>query len=104
MYAVIKAGGKQYRVATGDKLKVEKLTGKVGSDVVLNEVLLVADGNNVVVGTPLVRGASVKASVVGYGRHDKVTIFKMRRRKNSRKTQGHRQGYTEIQIQQIAAE
>lgn len=103
MYAVIKTGGKQYRVAAGDKLKVEKLAGDVGSDVVIDKVLMVADGDNVTVGAPLVKGASVKATVVAHGRHDKVMIFKMRRRKHYRKTQGHRQDYTEIQIQQIAA-
>jgi large subunit ribosomal protein L21 len=103
MYAVIKTGGKQYRVAPGEKLKVEKLAGDVGSDVVLDQVLMVADGDKVTVGAPVVAGASVKATVVAHGRHDKVMIFKMRRRKHYRKTQGHRQDYTEIQIQQIAA-
>ncbi len=103
MYAVIKTGGKQYRVTPGEKLKVEKLVGDVGSDVVIDQVLMVADGDNVTVGAPVVAGASVKATVVSHGRHDKVMIFKMRRRKHYRKTQGHRQDYTEIQIQQIAA-
>ncbi len=103
MYAVIKTGGKQYRVTPGEKLKVEKLVGEVGSDVVIDQVLMVADGDNVTVGAPVVAGASVKATVVSHGRHDKVMIFKMRRRKHYRKTQGHRQDYTEIQIQQIAA-
>jgi large subunit ribosomal protein L21 len=103
MYAVIKTGGKQYRVVPGEKLKVEKLAGEVGSDIVIDQVLMVADGDNVTVGAPVVAGASVKATVVSHGRHDKVMIFKMRRRKHYRKTQGHRQDYTEIQIQQIAA-
>ncbi len=103
MYAVIKTGGKQYRVTPGEKLKVEKLVGDVGSDVVIDQVLMVADGDNVTVGAPVVAGASVKATVVSHGRHDKVMIFKFRRRKHYRKTQGHRQDYTEIQIQQIAA-
>ena len=103
MYAVIKTGGKQYRVTPGEKLKVEKLVGEVGSDVVIDQVLMVADGDNVTVGAPVVAGATVKATVVSHGRHDKVMIFKMRRRKHYRKTQGHRQDYTEIQIQQIAA-
>jgi large subunit ribosomal protein L21 len=103
MYAVIKTGGKQYRVVPGEKLKVEKLAGDVGSDIVIDQVLMVADGDNVTVGAPVVAGASVKATVVSHGRHDKVMIFKMRRRKHYRKTQGHRQDYTEIQIQQIAA-
>src|SRR5689334_4070438 len=102
MYAVIKTGGKQYRVAPGEKLKVEKLAGEVGSDVVLDQVLMVGDGDKVTVGAPVIAGATVKATVVAHGRHDKVMIFKMRRRKHYRKTQGHRQDYTEIQIQQIA--
>ena len=103
MYAVIKTGGKQYRVVPGEKLKVEKLVGDVGSDIVLDQVLMVADGDKVSVGAPMVKGASVKATVISHGRHDKVMIFKMRRRKHYRKTQGHRQDYTEIQIQDIAA-
>lgn len=103
MYAVIKTGGKQYKVAAGDKLKVEKLAGEVGSKVVIDKVLLVADGDNVTIGAPLVAGAKVNATVVSHGRGDKVMIFKMRRRKHYRKTQGHRQSYTEIQIDKIAA-
>ena len=103
MYAVIKTGGKQYRVAAGEKLKVEKLAGDVGSAVTIDEVLMLADGDNITIGAPLVKGASVKATVVSHGRGDKVMIFKMRRRKHYRKTQGHRQDYTEIQIDKIAA-
>jgi large subunit ribosomal protein L21 len=103
MYAVIKTGGKQYRVAAGDKLKVEKLVGEVGSDITIDQVLMVADGDNVTIGAPVIAGASVKAKVVAHGRADKVLIFKMRRRKHYRKTQGHRQDFTEIQIENIAA-
>lgn len=103
MYAVIKTGGKQYRVAAGDKVKVEKLVGEVGSNVTIDQVLLVADGDKVTIGSPIVKGASVKATVVAHGRNDKVMIFKMRRRKHYRKTQGHRQQYTELQIDKIAA-
>ena len=103
MYAVIKTGGKQYRVAAGDKLKVEKLAGEVGSEITLDKVLLVSDGENTTVGAPLIQGASVQAKVVAHGRGDKVLIFKMRRRKHYRKTQGHRQSFTEIQIEKIAA-
>ena len=103
MYAVIKTGGKQYRVAAGDKLKVEKLAGDVGSEITLDKVLLVSDGENTTIGAPLVQGASVQAKVVAHGRGDKVKIFKMRRRKHYRKTQGHRQSFTEIQIEKIAA-
>jgi large subunit ribosomal protein L21 len=103
MYAVIKTGGKQYRVAAGDKLKVEKLVGEVGSDITIDQVLMVADGDNVTIGAPVIAGASVTAKVVSHGRGDKVLIFKMRRRKHYRKTQGHRQDFTEIQIENIAA-
>ena len=98
MYAVIRSGGKQYRVANGEKLKIEQIAASVGAELVLDQVLLVADGENVAVGTPLVAGATVKATVLAHGRGDKVRIFKMRRRKHYRKAQGHRQNYTEIQI------
>lgn len=98
MYAVIKTGGKQYRVAPGQRIKVEKLLGDVGSSVTLDKVLVLADGENVTIGAPLIDGASVTATVLSHGRGDKVTIFKMRRRKHYRKSQGHRQSYTEIQI------
>lgn len=103
MYAVIKTGGKQYRVTAGEKLKVEKLEGEVGSKVVIDQVLMLADGDKVTIGAPVVKGATVSATVVAQGRADKVMIFKMRRRKHYRKTQGHRQDYTEIEIQKIAA-
>lgn len=98
MYAVIKTGGKQYRVTPGEKLKVEKLLGEVGSDFTIDKVLMMVDGDNVTIGAPLIAGASVPATVLAHGRGDKVMIFKFRRRKHYRKTQGHRQSYTEIQI------
>jgi large subunit ribosomal protein L21 len=101
MYAVIKTGGKQYRVVAGEKLKVEKLEGEVGSKVIIDQVLMLADGDNVTIGAPVIKGASVSATVVAQGRADKVMIFKFRRRKHYRKTQGHRQDYTEIEIQKI---
>ena len=103
MYAIIKTGGKQYRVAAGDKLKVESLNAEVGSQVTLSEVLAVSDGNELKVGAPFVEGASVTATVVSHGRHDKVRIFKMRRRKHSIKSAGHRQNYTELKIETIVA-
>ncbi len=103
MYAIIKTGGKQYRVASGDKLKVESLNAEVGSQVTLSEVLAVSDGNELKVGAPFVEGASVTATVVSHSRHDKVRIFKMRRRKHSIKSAGHRQNYTELKIDTIAA-
>ncbi len=98
MYAVIKTGGKQYRVTPGEKLKVEKLLDEVGSDIALDKVLMMVDGDNVTIGAPLIVGVSVPATVVSHGRGDKVMIFKFRRRKHYRKTQGHRQSYTEILI------
>jgi large subunit ribosomal protein L21 len=101
MYAVIKTGGKQYRVAPGDVIRVEKLAADAGQSVNLNEVLLVCDGDNVRVGNPMLPGAAVTATVRSHGRGDKVLIFKMRRRKNYRRTIGHRQGYTEIEITAI---
>lgn len=103
MYAVIKTGGKQYRVSPGEKLRVEKLDNEIGADVVLSQVLLLANGESVTVGTPIVAGASVKAKVLAHGRADKVMIFKFRRRKHYRKTQGHRQSFTEIEIGDILA-
>ena len=101
MYAVIKTGGKQYRVAAGEKLKVETITADVGSEVVLDKVLLVGNGDAVTVGKPFVSGATVTTKVVSHGRHDKVRIFKMRRRKHYQKHQGHRQNYTELSIETI---
>ena len=104
MYAVIKTGGKQYRVAPGEKLKIEQIPADIGSEIVLDQILMVADGEAVTVGTPLVSGATVKATVVAQGRGDKVQIFKMRRRKHYQKHQGHRQNYTEIRIDGITAQ
>ncbi len=102
MYAVIRTGGKQYRVSSGEKVKVEQLAADVGSQITIDQVLMVADGDNITIGTPLVKGAKVQATVVTQGRADKVHIFKMKRRKQSRKQQGHRQNYTEIQVDRIA--
>ncbi|MBX9346101.1 50S ribosomal protein L21 [Chromobacterium piscinae] len=102
MYAVIKTGGKQYKVAIGEKLKVEQIPADVDSQIVLEEVLMIADGEQVVVGAPMVAGATVKATVVSHGRGDKIRIFKMRRRKHYQKHQGHRQNYTEIRIDAIS--
>lgn len=102
MYAVIKTGGKQYRVSAGDKLKVEKLAADVGAEVTLAQVLALGEGESVKIGAPLVAGAAVKATVLQHGLGDKVTIFKMRRRKHYKKSQGHRQPYTEIEITGIS--
>jgi len=98
MYAVIKTGGKQYRVAPGEKVKVEKLDAEVGDQVTLDKVLAVGSGADISVGAPFISGATVVATIVGHGRHDKVRIFKMQRRKHYQKRQGHRQSFTEIEI------
>ena len=103
MYAVIKTGGKQYRVVTGEKLKIEQIPADVGAEITIDQILMVGEGESVKIGAPLVTGASVKATVLSQGRHDKVTIFKMRRRKHYQKHQGHRQNYTELRIDAIAA-
>jgi large subunit ribosomal protein L21 len=103
MYAVIKTGGKQYRVSTGEKIKVELIASEVGQEIVIDQVLAVGNGAEIKVGTPLVSGASVKAMVLAHGKHDKVHIFKMRRRKHYQKRQGHRQQFTELQIASIQA-
>ncbi|MBX9848843.1 MAG: 50S ribosomal protein L21 [Rhodocyclaceae bacterium] len=102
MYAVIKTGGKQYRVVAGEKLKVEQIPADVGAEITLDQVLMVGEGESVKIGTPLINGATVTAKVIAHGRHDKVKIFKMRRRKHYQKHQGHRQNYTEIEISGIA--
>jgi large subunit ribosomal protein L21 len=101
MYAVIKSGGKQYRVEQGAQLRVESLEGEVGAAISFGEVLLVGSGDDIKVGAPLVKGAQVKATVVSHGRGDKVRIFKLRRRKHFQKSQGHRQNYTEVRIDDI---
>jgi len=101
MYAVIKSGGKQYRVESGAQLRVEALAAEVGAAVSFDQVLLVGGSDTVKVGAPLVSGALVKATVLSHGRGDKVRIFKLRRRKHYQKTQGHRQSYTELRIDDI---
>ena len=102
MYAVVKTGGKQYRVSTGAKIKVEQLPADVGAEITLDQVLMIASEGNVKLGSPLLAGAAVKAKVLAHGRGDKVHIFKMRRRKHYRKSQGHRQDFTELEIVGIA--
>ncbi|TLY49627.1 MAG: 50S ribosomal protein L21 [Gammaproteobacteria bacterium] len=99
MYAVIVTGGKQYRVAQGETLRVEKIEADVGAAVSFDQVLLVGSGDGISVGAPLVKGATVAAKVVKHGREDKIRIIKFRRRK---KQMGHRQHYTEIEITSIA--
>ncbi len=101
MYAVIKTGGKQYKVAAGEKLKIEQIPADIGAEITLDQVLAVGAGDTIRFGAPLVEGAKVQATVLAHGRHDKVKIFKMRRRKHYQKRQGHRQNYTELQIVSI---
>jgi len=101
MYAVIKTGGKQYKVAAGEKIKVEQIAAEVGQEIVIDQVLAVGNGAELKVGAPLVAGATVKATVVAHGKHDKVRIFKLRRRKHYKKSQGHRQTYTELEISAV---
>jgi large subunit ribosomal protein L21 len=101
MYAVIKTGGKQYRVAAGQAIKLESISADPGSQVVFEEVLAVGDGSDLRLGTPHLAGVTVKATVVAHGRHPKVTIFKMQRRKHFQKRAGHRQNFTEVRIDTI---
>ena len=102
MYAVIRTGGKQYRVAEGETLKVEKLEAAAGDSIELNDVLLIANGDEVKVGAPVVDGAKVTAEVVSHGRGAKINIIKFKRRKHHRKQMGHRQWFTELKITGIA--
>jgi len=103
MYAIIKTGGKQYRVQEGDKLKVEKLEIEVGKKHTFSEVMMVGEGDKVTIGTPLVEKASVEAKIIAQGKGKKVNIIKFRRRKHHLKRQGHRQLFTEIEIGKIKA-
>jgi large subunit ribosomal protein L21 len=98
MYAVIRTGGKQYKVAAGEKIKVEQIAAELGQEITIDQVLAVGEGADLKVGTPWVPGANVKATVVAHGKHDKVRIFKMRRRKHYQRHGGHRQQYTELEI------
>jgi large subunit ribosomal protein L21 len=101
MYAVIETGGKQYRVSEGDVIKVEKLDAEPGSNLDITNILLIGRDEETVTGTPLVDGASVKTSVIGHGKEDKVIVFKYRRKKNYRRFRGHRQQYTELKVEAI---
>jgi len=103
MYAVFKTGGTQYRAATGDKLKVEKIEAEKGATVELDQVLMVGEGEDVKIGTPLLAGGKVTAVVVDHGRHDKIRIIKFKRRKHHMKRTGHRQYFTQIEITGIEA-
>jgi large subunit ribosomal protein L21 len=100
-YAVIRTGGKQYRVSPGELLRVEALKGEVGSEIAFSEVLLTAAEGAVQVGTPLVSGASVSARIVEHGKEKKILVFKKKKRKNYRRRRGHRQHFTAVQIKSV---
>ena len=100
-YAIIRTGGKQYRVQPGQTIKIPSLVGEAGNEVTFNEVLLGSDGNSAKVGVPTLSGAKVTAEIVRHGRGDKIVVFKMKRRKNYARKQGHRQGFTEVRINDI---
>ena len=106
MYAIIKTGGKQYRVQAGDKLRIEKVPQNVGDEVIIEDVLMTVnedgEGRDVAVGNPFLKGVTVKAKVIDEGRSDKVKILKFKRRQHSMKSMGHRQSYTEVQIDSIS--
>ncbi len=103
MYAIVRTGGKQYQVEAGDTLRVEKLQGEVGDTVELSEVLLVVDGETVKIGQPMVDGAKVVAKIVEQGRHKKIIVFKKKRRQGYQVKKGHRQLYTALTVETIAA-
>ena len=102
MYAVIQSGGKQHRVIEGETLKVELLKAETGATITFDDVLMLVNGDSIQIGAPVVAGATVTAEVVSHGRHDKIRIIKMRRRKHYRKQQGHRQWFTELKITAIS--
>lgn len=103
MHAVVRTGGKQARVSPGDSVRIERIQGEVGDTVELAEVLLVSDDGEPKIGTPLVDGAKVVGTITAQGRGDKITVFKMKRRKGYRVKQGHRQEYTELRVERIEA-
>jgi large subunit ribosomal protein L21 len=103
MYAIVRTGGKQYQVACGDQLRVEKLAGQVGDNIDLADVLMVVDGENIQIGRPVLENAKVTAIIAEQGRGKKVIVFKKKRRKGYRLKQGHRQSYTALKIEQISA-
>ena len=101
MYAVFRTGGKQFRVEPGTRVRIPSLQAEEGNTVTFDEVLLASDGDEVTIGAPIVEGATVEAEVLGHGRGKKIIVFKRKRRKTYRKKQGHRQGFTEIQVNEI---
>ena len=104
MYAVVKSGGKQYKVKEGETFRVEKLPGEVGAEITFDDVLLVSDGENVNVGTPRLENVTVKGTVVEQGQASKIIVFKYKRRKRYRRKQGHRQPYTAVKVDSITTQ
>jgi large subunit ribosomal protein L21 len=104
MYAIIESGGKQYRIKEGDKVKLEKLSGNAEDQITLGEVLVINDGERTLVGNPYIQGASVTGKIMAQGKARKVTIFKYKRRKDTKKKKGHRQAYTQLMIEKIQME
>lgn len=102
MYAIIETGGRQYRVATGDTLKVERIEGKEGDLIEMPKVIAVGEGENISVGKPTLESAKVLAEILSHGKADKVVVFKMKRRKNYRRLRGHRQHFTQLRIREIS--
>lgn len=103
MYAVVSSGGKQYKVCEGETLRVEKISGEIGDQVSFDKVLMVSDGENVRIGTPVLDGVAVRGQIVEHGKNKKIIVFKYKRRKRYRRKQGHRQQYTAIKIDNIEA-
>lgn len=101
MYAVVEAGGKQYRVKEGDRIRVEKCDAEIGNSINIDKVLMLGKDDGALVGSPFISGASVTAKVLGHGKEDKVIVFKYRRKKNYRRFRGHRQQYTELSVESI---
>ena len=104
MYAIFRSGGKQYKAEPGQVVQLEKLSGAVGESIALDQVLLLADGDQIQVGQPIIEGLSVTGKIVNQGRHRKILVFKHKRRKDYRKKQGHRQSFTAVLIQSIGTE
>lgn len=102
MYAIIRTGGKQYKISQGDTIRVEKITGQAGDTVELKDVLLCADGENVLAGKPSLPNVKIMGEILGQGRAKKVIVFKMKRRKGYAKRQGHRQSFTTLKIKEIS--
>ena len=102
MYAVVETGGKQYRVSVGASFRVEKLSQNIGDVVEIPRVLLLANGEEIQIGKPVIEGATIKAEILGHGRDKKIRVFKMKRRKKYRRTQGHRQAFTELRVTEIS--